>query len=148
MDLGQRLPRDVFPGVWESIEVLVLEGRAVLPRIVLDELERHDPYCHSWAKALQGFVVDADEQEVAVVAAIAIAHPGWVQGKKNAADPFLIANAAVHGRIVVTHEKRAGPAALDHNLAIPNVADEHSVECLVLHEIARRENWRFTRSVT
>lgn len=145
MDLGRRMPRDVFPGIWESIEILVAERRAVLPRQSLEELDRHDSDGHKWAKGLDGFVVDADEQELAVVAVIANAHPDWVQGTTNAADPFLVANATVHSRVVVTHEGRAGTGALDHNLKIPNVADEHGVACLKLHEVGRQEGWRFTR---
>ncbi|RIK10762.1 MAG: hypothetical protein DCC49_02230 [Acidobacteria bacterium] len=145
MDLGRVYPRDVFPGVWESIETLVVEGRAVIPREVLDELERHDPDAYEWAKGLDDFVVEPDDHEIAIVAEIAENHPDWVQGRKNAADPFVVANASGHGRIVVTHERRRGPGVLDHNLGIPNVADEYDLECISLQELARREQWQFKR---
>ena len=146
MDLGLTMPRDVFPGIWESIEILVTQARAVLPREVLVELERKDTDGYDWARGLSGFVEDANERELQIVAAIANAHPGWVQGLKNAADPFVVANAAIHERIIVTHERRAGAGALDHNLGIPNVADEHGATCLRLQEVARNEGWRFPRT--
>jgi hypothetical protein len=88
-------------------------------------------------------VVDADEGEVLRVAIITERHPDWVQERANAADPFIIAHAATHDRVIVTQERRRGTGVTDRNLRIPNVADEEGVHSLNFNELARREGWRF-----
>ncbi len=141
--MHQTTPRDIYPSVWQQFESLVLEGRAFMPREAYEELEQVDDDLAPWAKALSGFVVDATQDEVMRVAAITRRHPDWVQERQNAADPFLVAHAAVHGRVLVTQERRRGPGVADRNLKIPNVADEEGVECLTTHDVARREGWVF-----
>jgi hypothetical protein len=142
IDMHRTTPVDVYPTVWRNVEGLVGAALAVMPRLVLEELERFADYCGPWAKALDGFVVLPDEDELAVVAQIAVQHPDWVQEQHNAADPFLIANAVVHDRIVVTQERPKGPGTPDVNLKIPNVATEHGVTCVNFLELARREAWK------
>ena len=142
--MNRHMPRDVYEGPWAALEQLVRSGRLYMPREVYEELRIIDDYCAPWAKSMDGFVVDPNEDEIACVLEIATAHPKWVQEQRNRADPWLVAHGKVHQRIVVSDEKMAGPGALEMNLKIPNVASEHSVECITLVELARREQWRFT----
>lgn len=81
--------------------------------------------------------------ELGTVAEIARAHPGWVQGQLNEADPFVIAHAKVENSLLVTEENRKGPNTPERNLKIPNVADEHGVEVLKFFDYVRREGWTF-----
>lgn len=141
--MNRHMPRDVFPSVWEAVEALAADGRVCTPRQVYEELLRIDDYCAPWARGMPGFVVEADDQEIAVVAAISTAHPGWVRQQLNVADPWLVANGAAHGRIVVTDERLKGPGTIDNNLKIPNVAAEHGVICVAFTDMARREGWSF-----
>jgi hypothetical protein len=143
INLHRNLPRDVYPTVWERVEGLVGDARAFAVRQVLEELERIDDGCGPWAKGLDGFVVDPNEDEVALVETITAAHPDWVQATTNEADPWVIAQASVHGRIIVSDENRKGPGTIGANLKIPNVADEHGVECVNFNDLARREDWQF-----
>ncbi len=143
INLNRVTPRDVFPSVWNRVEELIRDERACIPRQVYDELTRIDDVCAPWARAQPNFVVEATEDEIVIVQMITLAHPGWVQQTKNEADPWLIANAVVHRRIVVTDERARGPGATDENLRIPNVAVEHSVVCLDFNDLARREDWHF-----
>lgn len=78
-----------------------------------------------------------------MVSQIASHHPGWVQESKNAADPFVIAHAVESGLVVVTLERRKGPGVEDHNLKIPNVAEEWQVDCIDFKALSRRAGWVF-----
>lgn len=141
--LVQKYPRDIFPGIWDSIEESIAQGESCISEAVHREVNRVGDDLHKWAKDLPGFVCSATDEELATVAQIATAHPGWVQGQLNEADPFVIAHAKVESSAVVTEENRKGPGTIDKNLKIPNVADEHRVEVLKFFDYVRREGWSF-----
>lgn len=136
-------PRPYFEGLWGSIEDLIVEGRACICTMVGEELKRGTDDLHSWAKSMDGFIHPPRENELEVVSRISSDHPGWVVEQRNAADPFVIAHALGEGSIVVTQETKKGPGTADHNLKIPNVADEHSVDCIDFFGLMRAEEWRF-----
>ena len=93
-------------------------------REAYEELVNVDDECAPWARAQDGFVLDTTDDELAVVDSITRDHTGWIQESKNAADPFVIAQAVEQELVIVTFERRKGPGTEDHNLKIPNVADE------------------------
>lgn len=141
--LNRDQPRDVYPSVWEALERLIADGRCSMTRQAYEELLKVDDECAPWAKAQPGFVQDTTDDELAVVDTITNQHPGWVQEALNAADPFIIAHAVEQELVVVTFERRKGQGVLDHNLKIPNVADEWEVQCVTFQGLARREGWVF-----
>lgn len=141
--LHRQYPRDVHRSAWEHFEELIESGEAFLPKDGYEELERKSDELAPWAKGLDGFVEDPTEDEIETVQEITEDHPDWVQEQANAADPWVIANAAVNERVVVTQERRCGPNVEDRNIKIPNVADEHDVDCIDFNELARREGWVF-----
>ena len=141
--LNREQPRDIYPSVWEALERLIADGRCMMNREAFEELQEVDDECAPWARAQPNFIVDTTHGELAVVDVITSDHPGWVQDRKNAADPFIVAQAAENERVIVTGERRKGPGTEDRNLRIPNVADEWGVECLTFQELARREGWKF-----
>jgi hypothetical protein len=69
--------------------------------------------------------------------------PGWVEEQQNAADPWLVAHCAEHGRLVVTQERRKGLGTASKNMKIPNVADVYGVDCINFNGLARAEGWSF-----
>lgn len=141
--LNREQPRDIYASVWGALEALIADRRCFMNREAFEELKDVDDECAPWAKAQEGFVQETTEGELAVVGAITTQHPGWVQETKNAADPFVIAQAFEQERVVVTFERWKGPGTEDRNLKIPNVAGEWSVECIKFQELARREGWVF-----
>lgn len=141
--LVQKYPRDIFPGIWDSIEESIARGESCISEAVHREVNRIGDNLYKWAKDLPGFVCSATDVELATVAQIATAHPDWVQGQLNEADPFVIAHAKAESSTVVTEENRKGPGTIDKNLKIPNVADEHRVEVLKFFDYVRREGWSF-----
>ena len=144
--LGRNMPMDVYPGVWEQLEQLVADGRAVMPRDVFEELTRADDDCLAWAKAQAGLVDEPDTPHVLLVQEITGAHIGWVRGRENAGDPWLVAHAQIGGYVIVTNEHRRGANVSNRKLTIPNVADNYGVECLSFNDLAREEGWVFVRT--
>jgi hypothetical protein len=141
--LHRELPRDVFPTVWDHLEALIGSGRAFIPRDCHEELKKMDDGLVAWASALDGFVVQPDVAEIKVATAITVAHPDWVQEQQNAGDPWVIANAVVRDRVVLTEETMKGHGTIDRNLKIPNVASEFDVSCVRFNQLARDEGWTF-----
>lgn len=140
--LFREQPIDVYVTLWESIDALLSDGGAMVPREAYREIERRDDALHDWLKGRSG-IVEADGAELQVVAEMSVRYPLWVQGPKNAADPFVIAAALVRGGIVVTDERTAGPTTDERNLRIPNVGDAFGVEVILPTEMIRRCGWRF-----
>lgn len=141
--LVQRYPRDIFPAMWKNIESAVGAGEACVCEAILREVHRGGDELHAWAKNLDGFVCPATDEELAVVAEIGLAHPEWVQGQLNEADPFVIAHAKAENSTIVTEENRKGPNTLDKNQKIPNVADEHGVKAIKFFDYVREQGWQF-----
>jgi hypothetical protein len=142
-NLHRQFPRDVWPSVWNRVEEIGEAGRAFLPRQVLIELERVDDDCAPWCKNFDGFVVEAEADEVELVAQIAQLHGEWVAPQRNEADPWLVAHAMARDRHLVTDERMKGPGTADRNLKIPNVATEFGATCLDFNSLARQEGWSF-----
>lgn len=141
--LHRELPRDVFPTVWGYLEDLVGRGRAFFPRDCHEELKKKDDHLYVWASGLDGFVDQPDSDEVDCATLITEDHPDWVQEQQNAGDPWVVANASVHGRVILTEETMKGPGTIDKNFKIPNVAVEFDVSCVSFNQLARNEGWSF-----
>ena len=136
-------PREHFASVWSNVEELITDGRACICGMVEEEIKRGTDDLHKWTRSIDEFVHPHTEQDYEIAAKISTAHPDWVVEKQNAADPFVIAHAAIEGSILVTQETRKGPGAQGRNLKIPNVADEHGVTCINFFGLLKAENWRF-----
>lgn len=143
INMSRDMPRDVWSGIWDAMEELVATGRANMTQEAFRELGGVDDGCTEWAKQLPGFVHDANDEEIAVAVEISQRLPTWVQDKKNAADPWVIAHAKIRGLTVVSEERPNGPGALEHNLKIPTVAAMYDVACINLVGLARAESWSF-----
>lgn len=140
--MNDRMPRDVHPGVWEALEELIGEGRAIMPRMAYDELREVDDDCAPWAKKQSGFIQDATDAQIVVVTAITQMHPDWVQERRNQADPWIIAYAeCTADAVIVTDEKIKGPGATNPNLKIPNVAVERGVPSMNFNAALLDQAW-------
>ncbi|MFL6090190.1 MAG: DUF4411 family protein [Aeromicrobium sp.] len=143
INLHRIYPRDIFGSIWESVEAAARDGTLCICEAVLREIHRGGDDLHKWAKNLPGFTCAVTDAELQTVAEIAADHPDWVRGRTNEADPFLIAHAKAMPATVVSEENRKGPGVLDQNLKIPNVADEHGVECITFFAFMRAQGWTF-----
>lgn len=143
INLIRLYPRDIFGSIWDSIETTVGNGDVCICEAVLREVHRGGDELHSWAKGLNGFTCPTTNEELQTVGEIATAHPEWVRGQVNEADPFVIAHAKESEAVIVTEEGRKGPGTEDRNLKIPNVADEHGVACIKFFDFVRGQGWKF-----
>jgi hypothetical protein len=141
--MERRYPREFFLSLWEAMERAAENREVCICEVAYGELERGNDDLAPWAKEIEGFICGTTDDEILTVNLIARDHPGWVQGQKNNGDPFIIAHAKYEQRTVVTEEKRKGPGTEDRNQKIPNVADEHCVECVTFFEFMRAQRWRF-----
>ncbi|KSV67256.1 hypothetical protein N182_34050 [Sinorhizobium sp. GL2] len=117
----------------------LVSGLAVVPEAVMDELDKKSKDAHAWLKQRSEAIVGYEttiQQEAKLILA---AHPKLVMVKKVsfAADPFVIATAAVRGLAVVSEEGPGSPAK-PH---IPDVCRQKNVECMRLIAMIRAQAW-------
>ncbi len=82
-------PREFFGSSWDAVEAAVARGEVCMCEVAHKELERGDHDLSPWVANVPGFVCKTTDIEFAIVAAISIAHPGWVHDQRNAGDPSL-----------------------------------------------------------
>lgn len=143
INMGRWYPREFFASLWSHMESAAAVGDICVCEVVTSELEMGDDDLVAWVKGLDGFVCETTDAELTVVKEIAERHPGWVQGKKNYGDPFVIAHARTDRVTIVTEERRKGLGTKDENQRIPNIAEEHGVPCIRFFEFLRAQGWRF-----
>lgn len=136
-----------FPSVWRGIETLAAEGRLRSVREVLNELEAYNDqdFIKDWAAAHPNLFPTPIKAELEFVSKIfAVPHFQALISQKNllkgtpVADPFVIAAAAIEGRIVVTQEIEKPNAS-----KIPNVCRHFRIGCFNLETFMEAENWAF-----
>ena len=138
---------DIFPTVWEKINLLVNNGNLVSVREVYNELERgSESFIIDWAKENRKKIfLTPSAKEMAFVSQIfAVPHfQNLVTNKQilkgtPVADPFIIAAAKVKKGCVVTEEVFKPNAA-----KIPNVCQYFNIDCTNVQGFMQREGWKF-----
>jgi len=133
-----------FPGLWEEIDTLVDAGNLIAPEEVLHELKSGDDDLHDWVKQRSDRIVVPTSRDLMLkVTAILADHPTLTKPGtgRSAADPFVIALAALRGCPVVT--KELGGSATKPR--IPFVCDQSGIDCLRFLDVIRNEGWTFQR---
>lgn len=142
--LKDTMPMDLFPSVWKNLETLAADGRVCICRQVLVELERGGDDLYDWVKGHIAMTpCEPGDAEVLTVAEIALQFQGWVSGRDNEADPWLVAHGKHESRVVVTNEGPGGPLRQGVNQRIPYVAAQFGVETTDYFDMARKESWSF-----
>lgn len=142
---SRQYPVDVFPDLWDSLSDLIEDGRGQSPEEVLAEAKKRDDGLHNWMKVRKAELIYPTDmglmQEVKLILAEhkLITKPGT---GRNAADPFVIALAAISGRAVVIGEQGGSTS----KPKIPSVCAAWGVECINFLEFIRREGWTFRRT--
>ena len=128
-------PPGTFPGVWKLIEDSLEDGRVLSPREVYKELVEKDDDVAQWAKQrVERFIYPVpDVQRDAGVIYRSFFSPG---GLRNAADPWVVAEAKVKGLTVVTYEGRtfSGVPTRHWDKSMPGICNHHGVLCITLPE--------------
>jgi hypothetical protein len=127
-------PPATFPSVWALIETAFGDGRVISPREVYAELmHKEDDVC-AWAKTHVTAFVEPDEQTQREAGAIYATFPN--PGLRDAADPWVVAEAKLRGLSVVTYEGRSfsGVPTKNWSRQMPGICQKHNVTCLTLPE--------------
>lgn len=127
-------PPDTFPGVWDLISTALADGRVVAPREVLRELERMDDELWHWARERRHLFVDPTPDVQVAVGPIYEQFPR--PGTRDAADPWVIAEAQVRRFTVVTYEGRtfSGETTRAALRRMPGICAQFDVRCITLPE--------------
>lgn len=135
-------PPDVFPALWEQVDLLGKSGRMVVPEEVLDELSERDDDLHAWVKTRQSSLVESTSRAVMLEArAVLLDHPELTKAGtgRGRADPFVIAAAQLRGCTVVTEEQGGS----QRKPRIPFACRQRGVPVHSVLEVIRAEGWTF-----
>jgi hypothetical protein len=133
---GQRdhLPIVTFPTVWQHVADAIDAGTVILPREVYRELTAIDDDLAKWIKQRTGAVVEPTQQVQREAGLILQAFPNI--GVRNAADPFIVAEAKIRSLTVTTYEGRtfSGVPHARWHRSMPGVCQHFHVPCCTLPE--------------
>ena len=143
---GRYFPTDVFTGLVEKVEGLIVAERFTAPALVKEEVGAVGTAgLIDWAENHAGIFVPTVEV-LAEAQAIQNQFAGLrdPRAEYEEADAYVIALAKMRNGIVVTQET---PAAEKRNPKrthfIPDVCRELGISCISLLGLMRREGWRF-----
>ena len=143
---GRYFPTDVFTGLVEKVDTLIVAGRFIAPALVKEEVGAVGTAgLIEWTVSHAGIFVPTAEL-LAEAQAIQNQFAGLRDPKAEyeEADAYVIALAKMRSGIVVTQET---PAAEKRNPKrthfIPDVCRELGISCISLLGLIRREGWRF-----
>jgi hypothetical protein len=135
-------PYTIFGGLWNEIDGLIEARRLFSSEEVYKELEYQKDSLFEWAKERKQMFLRADLHEQAFLTQIATTFPGLATSKTsaNTADPFVIAQAKIHGRVLITEERRLGSVK---NPKIPLICQHFGVTYEPFLTIIKKEGWTF-----
>lgn len=133
-----------FPALWGHIDELIDEGRLLVSEEAWTESLAGDAPLKEWCTAAghnrAKCIYYTDAPVASVAGAIAQQYPRWArQGRKNNADPFVIAVGEVRGCVVISGEKDGGPS----NPKIPYVCGQRNVKHGRFIDVIIAEGWVF-----
>lgn len=136
-------PTDVFTSLWDNFTQMIDADEIISSSEVLRELQDYDDEIGKWAKTQRKIFVKPSMDEQLEVQKILAKYPNLVKEEailsgQPYADPFVIAQAKIHGAILV-HQEKFKPNA--HK--IPNVCKQLKVEEMPLFEFFRKVEWKF-----
>lgn len=128
------LPPETFPSVWTAIEEAIGDCRIILPRAVFVELTTVDDEVAAWIRGMRDAVAEPsqDVQQEAGRLEYEFAN----QSVRNAADPFIVAEARLRNFTVTTYEGRSFSGVPTRRWArsMPGICQKFGVQCCTLPE--------------
>lgn len=126
------LPPGTFPSVWALVAEAIEDRRIILPREVYRELTVKDDDVAEWIKERADAVVEPSEYVQRQAGEIMSHFPQT--GVRNAADPFILAEARTRAFTVATYEGRSfsGVPTTRWARSMPGVCHHFSIPCCTL----------------
>jgi hypothetical protein len=135
-------PPDVFPSLWEKIDLQICAGSIFSSEEVYVELKKKDDDLHKWIQARKDrMLVEPNEAIQNRVASLLATYPRLVDTLKgrSQADPFVIATAVELHAAVVTGEISGN----QDRPRIPFVCQVEGVKCITFLQMIRELNLTF-----
>ncbi len=133
---GQRdqLPLATFPSVWAAVGVAITDGRILLPREVYREINEQDDLVAKWIKQYQDKQVEPCEPVQQLAGRYTAQFPA--SGLRNAADPFVLAEARHRSFTVCTYEGRtfSGVPTRRWQRSMPGICLHFQIPCCTMPE--------------
>jgi hypothetical protein len=125
-------PPATFPSVWELIEEAM--DRIIAPREVYRELTAKDDVLAEWTRDRAAVFVDPVPEVQRGAGVIYGLFPG--AGRRDGADPFVVAEAQIRSFTVVTYEGRSfsGVPTKRWHRTMPGICGQVGVPCVTLPE--------------
>lgn len=142
--LERYYPANTFDGLWQAVDTLISEGRFFASAEVWEEIKKKDESVKKWAEPRKSDVfVDTDATTTKEVQRILDLFPRLVMsgGRRNRADPFVVAVASLRKATVVTGEGGDGTMGKPK---IPYVCQQLKIPCVTFTEFISAEEWKFS----
>ncbi len=137
---GQRdqLPLSTFPSVWAAVGEAINDGRIILPRAVYRELTEQDDDVARWIKEYEHKQAEPVEEVQRLTGQLTAEFPR--PGPRDAADPWVIAEASHRGFTVVTYEGRtfSGVPTRRWQRSMPGICRRFEIPCCTMPEALGR----------
>jgi hypothetical protein len=142
IDFNRTYPKEIFPTLWEKMELMIKNGNLVAPKEVFKEILKWDDSLTTWAKRHQSMFKDLTDEQIGKVKKILTDFPRLVDPDKETpdADPFIVALAMTGGDIVVTSEKMSNPGGRPK---IQDVCEKKGIRCITLLDFFKEMGWKF-----
>lgn len=140
----RRYPPEVFPTLWENLEVLGVVGMMLVPEEVHRELRKKSDDLYAWVDQRRDQLVIPTDRATLITAQTVLAdYPLLTKTGtgRGLADPFVIAVAEMKNLPIIT-EELGGSATKPR---IPYVCDQRDlgVTCMDMLGVIRSEGWSF-----
>lgn len=132
-------PEDLFPTIWETLNLDFEDGKIVIIQDVLEEISRVDDFINEFVNDHLDCVMELDEDTQNSLIRVINDFPDWINPSdtRNQADPSLIALALNLNIKIVTQERERGD-----RLKIPYVCKHYGIECMDLLGYLREHSIR------
>ncbi len=135
-------PKENF-GVWNEIHKLIEEKRLLSSYHVLNEIKRRDDKLTDWCKETDLFH-DPTNETTDILKDILNEFPNFTPKKTQKvdwSDPWVLSMGIEKNCKMITQQhKRIKSEKICH---IPDICEEHDIECLNFLDLIKSENWKF-----
>jgi len=146
MNFEDKLPEDIFSGIWEDLDVLATDQRLFSHREVYDEIQQGSGFLADWAKQHRDIFLEHTREQATFIGEIVNQFPGLAGAHKTTpfeADAWLIALSLCAGKAwtVVTDE-----SPKPQKRKIPIACEAFGVPWLNGYQLLRQERWQYVRA--
>lgn len=141
-----KFPRDIFVGIWESLNEGIDKGEVIGPESVQEELsDTNETSLTRWLSDHASMFVPLESGQLGALTEIVRRYPAYANSPRNLADPAVIALAKADDLTVLSSETRVTQQSA-RNPKIPNVCEDFSVPCLDIQGYCRAEKIELHRT--